>query len=110
MVSAMDERTKAERILAGHILPVSCTMVGVCITLVGLVRLAEARIGPSHVDELAALIGLMFLGSAIASYVSIRYANWRTFSTRCELLADGTFLVGLVSIVIVGCFFAYEII
>jgi hypothetical protein len=106
----MDEQTKAERILAGHILPVSCTMVGVCITLVGLVRVAEAQTGPSHVDELAALIGLMFLASAFASYASIRYAGNSAFSTRCEFVADIVFLVGLVSIVIVGCFFAYEII
>jgi hypothetical protein len=106
----MDQLTKAERILAGHILPVSCTMVGVCITLVGLVRVAEARTGPSHADELAALIALMFLASAVASYASIRYSNNRTFSNRCELVADTIFLLALVGIVIVACFFAYELI
>ena len=30
-------------------------MIGVCTTLVGLVKIAEAQIGPSHVDEAVSL-------------------------------------------------------
>ena len=42
-------------------------MIGVCATLVGLVKILEARIGPSHVDEYATLTALLFLVSAAAS-------------------------------------------
>jgi hypothetical protein len=47
-------RTRQDN-LASHILPVSGTMIGVCVTLIGLVKLAEARHGSSHVDEYAAI-------------------------------------------------------
>ena len=84
-------------------------MIGVCTTLIGLVKVVEARIGPSHVDEFAALTALLFLASAITSYASIR-SRTGSLARRLELVADRCFLVGLVSIVSISMFFAYEII
>ncbi len=52
---------RVSRELSRHILPTSATMIGICTTFIGLVKLAEARIGPSHVDEYAALAALLFL-------------------------------------------------
>ena len=68
--------------LASHILPVSGTMIGVCVTLIGLVKLAEARHGTSHVDEYAALAAITFLASALASYLSMRYSDREKLSIR----------------------------
>jgi hypothetical protein len=96
--------------LSKHILPSSGTMIGACATLIGLVKVVEGRIGPSRVDEYAALVSLLFLASAIASYVSIRHSNRPYLSGRCELVADQCFLLGLVGIAVVTLFFAYEII
>jgi len=46
-------RTRSDS-LASHILPVSGTMIGVCATPIGLVKLAESKHGSSHADEYAA--------------------------------------------------------
>ena len=105
-----DDDTKARRELSKHILPSSGTMIGVCATLIGLVKLAEAHIGPSRVDEYAALASLLFLASAIASYISIRHTNKERISERCEAIADQCFLAGLIGIAIITLFFAYEVI
>ena len=102
--------SREARGLSTHILPTSGTMIGVSATLIGLVKIAEVRIGPSHVDEYAALTTLLFLISAITSYMSMRYSARRRLSLRCELIADQTFLIGLVSIAAIAIFFAYEII
>ncbi len=99
-----------ERALSRHILPSSGTMLGVCMTFIGLVKIAEARTGPSHVDEYAALASLLFLASAIASYVSIRHLDRPRFSARCETVADKIFLAGLLSITLIALLFAYEVI
>jgi hypothetical protein len=96
--------------LSTHILPASGTMIGVSATLIGLVKIAEERIGPSHVDEYAALATLLFLASAITSYVSMRHSDRTALSERCELIADQTFLAGLIGITMISIFFAYEII
>jgi len=40
-------------------------MIGVCTTLIGLVKLASTKHGVSHVDEYAALVAVTFLASAM---------------------------------------------
>jgi hypothetical protein len=99
-----------ERSLSKHILPSSGTMIGVCATLIGLVKLAEVHIGPSRVDEYTALASMLFLASAIASYMSIRHVDRRETSERCEAIADRCFLAGLIGLAVITLFFAYEVI
>jgi multisubunit Na+/H+ antiporter MnhF subunit len=88
-----------------HILPTSATMVGVCMTMVGLVKLMEVRAGPSHVDEIFAIDALGFLASALASYVAIRqnHRHW-------EQIADVIFVLALIAMAVGGGFFAFELI
>ena len=99
-----------EKSLASHILPVSGTMIGVCATLIGLAKIAQAKHSTSHVDEFAALAAVTFLASALASYLSIRFAEQSGRSIRLERLADLIFLCGLVGITLVATLFAYEVI
>lgn len=96
--------------LASHILPVSGTMIGVCATLIGLVKLAEAKHGSSHVDEYAAIAAVTFLASALTSYLSIRWSHRTKLSILVEQIADVIFLGGLVGITVVATLFAYEVI
>jgi hypothetical protein len=85
-------------------------MIGVCATLIGLVKLAEAKHGSSHVDEYAALAAVTFLASALTSYLSIRYSDRAELSFHIERVADVIFLCGLIGITIVARLFAYEVI
>jgi hypothetical protein len=105
-----DHQAGERRELSKHILPNSGTMVGVCATLIGLVKLAEAHIGPSRVDEYAALDSMLFLASAIASYISIRNPERPRLSERCEAVADQCFLFGLIGLAIITLLFSYEVI
>lgn len=107
MLSKKDKPV-AEKALAQHILPTSGTMIGICTTLIGLVKVIEGRIGPSRVDEYAACASLLFLVSAVTSYLSIRYAHRLKFSKSLEVVADYFFLVGLLAITAIGLLFAYE--
>jgi hypothetical protein len=100
-------RTRSES-LASHILPVSGTMIGVCVTLIGLVKLAKH--GSSHVDEYAAMAAVTFRASALTSYLSIRYSNRTKLSFQIERMADVIFLAGLIGITLVATLFAYEVI
>lgn len=102
------EKPAAKKALAHHILPTSGTMVGICTTLIGLVKVVEGRIGPSHVDEYAACASLLFLISAITSYLSIRFAERMKASRTLETIADQSFLLGLFCITLIGLLFAYE--
>jgi hypothetical protein len=103
-----ENQPRISRELSRHILPTSATMIGICTTLIGLVKVAEAKIGPSRVDEYAALAALRFLISATASYLSIRFSDRGRLGAQCEKLADQVFLAGLFSITIIALLFAYE--
>jgi hypothetical protein len=83
-------------------------MVGICTTLIGLVKIIEARIGSSHVDEYGGLAAFLFLVSALASYLVIRLSNRGLVSAWCERIADLFFMVGLVSLTLISLLFAYE--
>jgi hypothetical protein len=85
-------------------------MIGVCTTLIGLVKIATAKHGMSHVDEYAALVAVTFLVSAMASYLPIRWSDRARLSARIERMADVIFLCGLIGITLVATLFAYEVI
>lgn len=96
--------------LANHILPNSASMIGVCVTAVGLVKIAEPHIGPSNVDTYCALAALIFLASAMCSYMALRFEDREAVSARLERIADGCFMAGLLALTIVTMLFAYEVI
>ena len=83
-------------------------MIGICTTLIGLVKIIEARIGPSHVDEYAAAAALLFLVSAFTSYLSLRNRIPPRAAERFEKAADLLFLLGLFCLSAISLLFAYE--
>jgi hypothetical protein len=98
------------RDLSSHILSASVVMIGVSTTLIGLVKVAKAHMRPTHVDQYAAVAGLLFLLGAVASYLAIRFVDRPGFSERCERIADQLFICGLVGISAIALFFAFEVI
>nr|WP_026191017.1 hypothetical protein [Methylobacterium sp. WSM2598] len=94
--------------LSHHILPAAGSMVGVCATVIGLVKIVEERIGPSHVDEYAGVTAMLFLASALASYLSMRRTTSAVLSARLERIADLCFVLGLACLSLIAVLFAYE--
>jgi hypothetical protein len=94
--------------LARHILPSSGTMIGICATMIGLVKLLEGRNGPSYADECGAVIALVFVFSAVLSYLAIRMAARAQLSRVLERFADLSFLLGLASIAGVVALWTFE--
>jgi hypothetical protein len=74
------------------------------------VKIIEDRIGSSHVDEYGGLAALLFLVSALASYLAIRLSDRGEVSAWCERIADLSFVAGLVSLSMIAFLFAYEVI
>jgi hypothetical protein len=76
--------------LTSHILPASATMVGVCVTVLSIVKLASPGTLGYIIDKFLALGSLVFLASAMLSFVSIR-----SQAARLEAVAEWVFLAGL---------------
>lgn len=78
--------------LSAHILPTSATMIGVCLTALYISLLGPPSEGRVLVDKLLALDGLVFLASALLSFLSMRVDRQ---ARRWESLAESVFVGGL---------------
>lgn len=93
-----DEPTP-DRDIAIHIFTASAALVGVCLTVISIVRsLTDGR--PIHwlVDDLLAIDAMLFLGSCLLSYFALR-SRGKQKMRRLESTADFVFLFGLLGLV-----------
>jgi hypothetical protein len=95
-----------ESILSSHILPVSATMVGVCMTVISVIQLAPKNSISSWADELLAIDSLVFLASTMLSYWSLRHKDKPLIMER---YADRIFIFGMVMMVSVSFLVAFEL-
>lgn len=92
-----------------HILPTAATMVGVCMTVISIVKVIELSHGPSRMDEYLAVDSLGFLFSAACSYMAIRSKATGRKRRMFERAADISFMCGMVAMAIIGMLFAFEV-
>lgn len=89
-----------------HILPVSATMVGVCMTVITIMQLIPAGRLSSLADNCLAVDSFLFLASTILSYWSIRPVN---HAETVEKMADRFFLLGMIFMVIISFLVAFDL-
>lgn len=84
-----------------HIFTVSSAMVGVCLTVIGLIRVV-ITLGKidTITDDLLAGDALLFLVACLLSYWALRTRSLRRMH-RVERLADGIFIVAMVLMTVV---------
>ena len=92
--------------LATHILPTSATMIGVCMTVLSIGHLGPAGEMRMIVDKLLAIDALVFLVSALLSFVSMRSSR---IALRYEATAELIFIGGLVMLAMVAVVLAFAI-
>lgn len=93
--------------LSTHILPTSATMVGVCMTVISIIKLTESGKGINVItDQLLAFDSVLFLLGSLFSYLSIRSKAKEVLWGR---IADLIFMLGLLFMTIASFVLAYEI-
>jgi hypothetical protein len=93
--------------LSHHILPNSATMVGVCIMVISIVKSMGPDLTSYLIDKALAIDSLLFMISALLSFLSIRL---KQSTERLERWAEIVFLLGLVSMTLITVVFSFEII
>lgn len=93
---------KQEQHIAGHIFSVSAGMVGVCLTVISLIRISSAIRGIGTVcDDLTAGDAVVFILACFISYAALKTKD-RARRLSLEKIADRVFLSGL-SLMVVVC-------
>lgn len=91
-----------------HIFTVSAGMVGVCLTVIGLVRVV-ITLGKSNTlaDDLLAGDAFLFLLLCLFSYSALRFRSKRRGHYR-ERIADGIFIVAMVLMAVICGFITFS--
>lgn len=93
--------------LSHHILPNSATMVGVCIMVISIVKGVAAGLTDYLIDKALAIDSVLFMISALLSFLSIRLEQ---SALGLERWAEIIFLLGLFSMTLITVIFAFEIV
>src|SRR2546425_6636399 len=95
MGSNGNDKTKLEEDICIHIFTVSAAMVGVCLTVIGLIRVV-ITLGKvdTMTDDLLALDALLFVIACLLSYWAMRTRSVRRMH-RVERFADVIFIAAM---------------
>jgi hypothetical protein len=108
-MSKPDLKTQLEEDICIHIFTVSAAMVGVCLTVIGLLRVVISfRKADTIADDLISADALLFLVSCLVSYWALRTRSIRRMH-RVERFADGVFILALLLMAAVCMFITYAI-
>ncbi len=92
--------------LSHHILSTSAQLVGVCLTVISLVKAFHMGQVGTILDKLLALDALLFTASAVLSYMSMRKNEW----LNLEKYADQFFMLGLLELGLCAILLAFEMV
>src|SRR5438309_308719 len=100
---------KLEEDICIHIFTVSSAMVGVCLTVIGLIRVV-ITLGKADTlaDDFLASDALLFLTSCLLSYAALRARSFRR-RHQIERAADSIFIFAMVVMTVICGFITYAI-
>jgi hypothetical protein len=92
-----------------HIFTVSASLVGVCLTVIGIIHLITGLLKINTiVDDLLAIDSFIFLCSCLLSYWALRTRTKRRMY-HIERVADAIFMIGLIMMVVASGFIVYAV-
>lgn len=107
-----DDKSHLDEGVSEHIFSASAAMVGVCLTVIGLLQVSN-RLEKISVlgDDLLAIDSIIFLSACILSYLGLRTrAFQQQRKQNLERIADICFLLGLCTMAAVCFLITYELV
>jgi hypothetical protein len=93
-----------------HVFTVSATLVGVCLTVIGIMRHLGGVRASHYGQELLALDAFLFLLSCILSYISLKIRSYNKRKSLLANIADYLFILALSLMAVVCGLIVYEVI
>ncbi len=104
-----EEPENTDRDIAPHIFTTSSVMLGLCLTIISIMR-GKDNADPLQtvVDDLIAMDSLIFLSTCFLSYAALRVRHLKNIH-RLESIADVVFLVGMTLMAVACALFVWTI-
>lgn len=104
-----ETRTQLEETICMHIFSVSAAMVGVCLTVIGIIQvIIKGQKTTTFADDFLAFDALLFLSSYMLSYWAMRRQGYRRMH-QIERIADGIFLFAMILMAIICVLITFDI-
>jgi len=101
---------KQEESIAIHVFSVSAAMVGVCLTVIGIINIVTSvKKIETLADEIVALDAIIFITSCVLSYIAMKIKE-KSRRILLEKIVDIIFLSGLALIVGICIFIARKLV
>jgi hypothetical protein len=108
-MSELDQRRHLEEDVCIHIFTVSAAMVGVCLTVIGLLRVViTIQKTDTFADDILAVNALLFLASCLSSYWALRTRS-KGRMHRVERFADSIFITAMIIMAVTCLFITYAV-
>jgi uncharacterized membrane protein YqjE len=108
-MNSQNHDKKLEEDICIHIFTVSSAMVGVCLTVIGLIRVV-ITLGKADTlaDDFLATDALLFLVSCLLSYWALRSRKLNRMH-RLERVADVIFIIAMIGMVAICALITYSV-
>lgn len=93
----MNSQKQQKEALSYNILVTASTMIGVCLTVITILKVTNFHL-KTYADELLGVDTLLFIFSCFLSYISIRQG----YNKKIEFIADNLFIAAMSIMVVVG--------
>jgi hypothetical protein len=104
------DKKDIEKNISIHIFSVSAAMVGVCLTVIGLIHIVVITNSIiTLADDFLAIDALLFLTACLLSYIALRSKNTQKMY-RLERTADYIFIAALILMVSACAIITYKLI
>lgn len=102
-----NEKHRLEEDVCIHIFTASATLVGVCLTVIGIFQIGSLKAIGSFADNMLAINAVGFLSSCALSYVALRTRTSKR-RLKIEKVTDTIFLTSLALMAVICVLVAYE--
>src|SRR6266700_814101 len=103
-----NQKNHLEQDICIHIFTVSSAMVGVCLTVIGLIRVVVTLGKADTLADDCLAVDALFLTSCLLSYWALRSRGLRRMH-RLERIADGIFIFAMIGMVAICALITYSI-
>lgn len=94
------QKEEVETSISVDVFSVSAAMVGVCLTVIQLIKMNGTQSPNTIVDEILALDAIVFMVACVISFLALKSKRHSRFKKIMENIGDGCFLLAISTMVV----------
>ncbi|MFH1209143.1 MAG: hypothetical protein V1673_06295 [Candidatus Omnitrophota bacterium] len=94
------KKEEIETSISVDVFSVSAAMVGVCLTVIQLIKMNGEQMSNTIVDEILALDSVVFMMACILSFLALKSKRHSRLKKIMENIGDGCFLLAISTMVV----------